>query len=254
MDSALTIVDSIKVFDGIGRLSKEKKADTEAMARISKGQDTTLLLMGSGSLSPYRDSCFIIGPFHKGSKRISLDTFYNRLANSGIGELNIEGAASIPGNIILANRGNKSFPKNHLLIVPNGFWQVQSTTPVAIIKAGINTDTAIFNGISGMDYSYRSDQLLLTVSTENTYNSYDDGSIGKSYLWIINDFSSKKRMSAVNPTEIIDLEETDPRFKGHKIESVCIVSESRREKELLLVADDDKGGTVLFKLRLTKSK
>jgi hypothetical protein len=93
----------------------------------------------------------------------------------------------------------------------------------------------------------------MSVSTENTVNSYDDGTIGKSYLWIINDISSgKKRYLALNPDRIIDLEEIDERFKGHKIESVCIISENRKQMELVLSADDDKGKTTLFKLLLDK--
>ena len=52
----------------------------------------------------------------------------------------------------------------------------------------------------------------------------------------------------MNPDRIIDLEDTDSRFSGHKIESVCIISENSKEKILILTADDDKGGTVLFRL------
>ena len=168
--------------------------------------------------------------------------------------LNIEGATSTPAGIVLANRGNKSFPKNHLILASNAFWENQATTRIRLIKTGTNSDTSTFNGISGLDYSYRLDQLFITVSTENTYDSYADGEIGKSYLWIINDFSSKKRWHTMNPDKIIKLEETDPRFSGHKIESVCIISESKKEKTLILTADDDKGGTVLFRLVLPGMK
>jgi hypothetical protein len=57
-------------------------------------------------------------------------------------------------------------------------------------------------------------------------------------------------MSALNPNHVIDLEAIDDRFKGQKVESVCILSENRSEKELLLAADNDQGGSVLFKLIL----
>jgi hypothetical protein len=97
-----------------------------------------------------------------------------------------------------------------------------------------------------------SDELLLTVSTENTSSSTEDGAIGKSYLWIINNISSKKNMAAINPNKIIDLEEMDERFKGHKIESVCILSENKKQMQLALVADDDKGTSILFKVTLKK--
>jgi hypothetical protein len=106
--------------------------------------------------------------------------------------------------------------------------------------------------VSGLEYSVASDRLLLTVSTENTFNTMDDGAIGKSYLWIINNISTKKNMVAVNPDKVIDLEEMDLRFKGHKIESVCIIWENKKEMQLALVADDDKGSSILFKVDLKK--
>ena len=250
-DSQFNEVDRIKLFvSGQQRIPKEIKADIESVALTGQNKRKTFLLLGSGSLAPYRNLCWIIDPGNNEKKQYQLDTFYNRLRNEGIRELNIEGAATTPAGIVLSSRGNKSFPKNYLVFTVNRFWEKQETATIRIVKVGSNTDTASFTGISGLDYSYASDQLLLTASTENTYNSYADGAIGKSYLWIINDISSKKRLDAMNPDRIIDLEEIDPRFKGHKIESVCIVAENEKEKELVLVADDDKGGTVLFRVKI----
>jgi hypothetical protein len=122
------------------------------------------------------------------------------------------------------------------------------------MKLGANTDTASFSGVSGLEYSSKSDCLLLTISTENTYSTNADGTVGKSYLWLIYNVSAKKRMAAINPDRIVDLEAVDSRFKGHKIESVCIVSENKSEYRLILVADDDKGTTILFKVRLQKKR
>ncbi|HKO82077.1 MAG TPA: hypothetical protein VJU78_16835 [Chitinophagaceae bacterium] len=251
LDSQFNVVDRTGLFiSSQKRIPKEVKADLESIALIKLNKTATLLLPGSGSLTPYRNVCWIFNPADKEKKQYLLDTFYNRLKNEGIRDLNIEGAVAIPSGIILANRGNKSFPKNYLILTANRFWEKQGLTGMKIIKAGINSDTSFFAGISGLDYSYVTDQLLLTVSTEDTRNSYDDGAVGKSYLWIINDISSKQKLHAINPDKIIDLEKADPRFKGHKIESVCIVADSKREKKLVLVADDDKGGTVLFRMIL----
>ena len=120
------------------------------------------------------------------------------------------------------------------------------------MKLGASTDTGSFSGVSGLDYSDRSDRLFLTVSTENTYSSFADGTIGKSYLWIIDNISSKRRLAAINPNRIIDLESIDKRFEGHKIESVCIFAETKRLYRLALVADDDTGTSILFTLTLKK--
>ena len=250
-DAQFNILDSLRLFNSLQkRIPKDIKADLESIALINQNKMPAFLLMGSGSLAPYRNFCWIIDAKTKEKKQYRLDTFYNRLKNEGITDLNIEGAAATATGIVLASRGNKSFAKNHLIFAPNRFWEKQETSLIKIVKAGVNTDTSFFTGISGLDYSWKTDQLLLTVSTENTYNSFDDGSVGKSYLWIINDISSKKKLDAINPDKIIDLEQLDPRFKGHKIESVCILSENKKKKELVLVADDDKGGSVLFRMVL----
>lgn len=249
LDSLLNAIDSIRIFESSEhRIAKERKPDTEALAIFKKNNVTALLVVGSGSLTPSRDSCYVVNLPGKEIRRYSLDSFYTTLKNWRFSELNIEGATAIPAGIVLANRGNKSFPKNHLIVVPSAFWEQQATTKIRLIKTGYNNDTSAFSGISGLDYSFTSDQLFLTVSTENTYDSYADGAIGTSYLWIINDFASKKRLRTMNPDKIINLEDIDSRFSGNKIESVCITSENSKEKILILTADDDKGGTVLFRL------
>lgn len=250
-DTLFNVMDSISVFASAEkRIAKDEKPDIEAMTLINRNKTPLLLMLGSGSLSPNRDSCIILDPLTKGKKHYSLTIFYDRLKAAGIRDLNIEGVTSLPVGMALVSRGNKSFPRNNLILTSDKFWENQETADFKLIKTGISSDTSFFNGISGMDYSFRTDQLLLTVSTEDTYNSYDDGAIGKSYLWIINNISSKKELEGVNPDKIIDLEEIDPRFKGQKIESVCIITENKDQRELVLTADDDKGGTVLFRILL----
>jgi len=209
-----------------------------------------MLALGSGSLSPSRDSCYVLNLPGNEIKKYGLDSFYTRLKYSGMSMLNIEGAASIPKGLLLANRGNKSFPQNHLIATSDIFWKNQSTADITLIETANNSDTSTFSGISGLDYSFISDQLFMTLSTENTFSVHEDGEIGQSYLWIINDLSSKMNLHRLYPDKIINLTNIDQRFNEQKIESVCILSEDNTEKVLILTADDDKGGTVLFRLVL----
>jgi hypothetical protein len=123
---------------------------------------------------------------------------------------------------------------------------------VRLVKVGVNDDSTAFKGVSGLAYASRSDKLLLTVSTEHTSSVYEDGSIGKSYLWIIDNISAKSRLAAINPNRIIDLEETDNRFIGQKIESVCVIRETKNFIRLALVADNDKGTSSLFRIDISK--
>ncbi len=252
-DTAFTIIDSIKIFDSLQqKIPKTVKPDLEAATVVSVNKSREILLVGSGSLTPYRNKCWLINPDTKQKRKIDLTEFYKRIKKEGIEILNIEGVTATPGGIILASRGNKTSTANYLIFTANNFWDKQTTAPIKIIKAGANYDTAFFSGVSGLEYSLMSDNLLLTISTENTYNTFDDGAIGKNYLWVIKNISNKENAAAINPNKIIDLDLLDKRFQGHKIESVSILQETKKTMQLALVADDDNGTSVLFKITIKK--
>ena len=250
LDSSLTIKDSIALYSfPEKKIPKAIKPDIESIAITA---DNKLLLLGSGSIVPYRNTGWLIDPISKQKDSLQLDSFYNRLKANGIDEINIEGLCHIPGYMAITNRGNKSYRKNMLIITKKDFWTNQANAPISLILLGTNTDSTVFNGVSGLAYSAKTDKLLITVSTEDTRNNIDDGTIGKSYLWIVDNISAKKKWKAINPNTIIDLEEIDPRFKGQKIESVCILQEDENSFTLLLAADNDNGSSTLFTLSISK--
>lgn len=251
LDSNLNPLDSIQLYNyPEKRIPKAVKPDLEAVLTTT---DKKLMLLGSGSILPQRNIGWLFDPATKQKDSIRLDTLYARILQSGPKELNIEGAASIPGGIVLANRGNKSYPKNQLIFTGKECWKNQDRTPIAVVSLGGNTDTAKFSGVSGIDYCRKSDRLILTVSTEDTRSSHEDGAIGKSYLWIIENISSKKGWKAINPNQVIELDGIDPKFEGQKIESVCITKETRDFLHLVLVADNDNGSSSIFRL-ITEKK
>ena len=252
-DTAFNITGSIRLYDSLDkRIPKPLKQDLEAAAVVTIGSSQKILLTGSGSLSPYRNAGWLVDPSGKENIPLNLDVFYKRLKAEGMDALNIEGLTEIPRGMVLASRGNRSFRINFLIFTDREFWKNQDSANIKIMKVGTNTDTASFSGVSGLEYSKASDRLLLTVSTENTSSVLEDGTIGKSYLWIIDYISAKKRMMAINPNRVIDLEAADERFKGHKIESVCIIGENRKSMEVVLVADDDNGTSTLFNVTIKK--
>jgi hypothetical protein len=253
LDSTLKEIDTIRLYDdSLKRIPKPVKPDLEAVTIVHKNKKPYLLAMGSGSLAPYRHTAELIDPVTKEHTTIDLSLFYERLKASGLPELNIEGACSIPGAMVLSNRGHKDFPKNHLILTSSTFWEEQVMAPITLLYVGSNDDSSQFQGVSGITYAKKTDKLLLTVSTEDTKNAYDDGSIGKSYLWVIDNFSSKKRWTSMNPNRIIDLEKTDPQFRNQKIESACVIRETKHFIELALVADNDDGSSTLFRLDISK--
>lgn len=251
LNTSLEPTDSVQLYHSEEkRIPSAIKADLEAMTIVRNDNTPSLLLLGSGSKSPQRDTAWVINPAADEKQKFALDTFFKRLVRREVSQVNIEGVARIPGGIMMSNRGNKTNRVNTLVFTSEGFWKDQSNAPIRLVKVGTNTDTSFFTGVSGLEYSAKTDRLYLTASTENTYGTITDGAIGKSYLWIISDLSSKRRLVAINPTKIIDLEEIDSQFIGNKIESVCVLSETRREVVLLLVADNDDGRSTLFRLSL----
>lgn len=253
-DSNLAPVDSLLLYDFPGRrIPKNIKPDLEAMTFTNRREQPVLLVIGSGSLTPFRHMAWWIDPVTKKTDSIRLDTFYRRLGANGLDEINIEGLCEIPGQMLLSNRGSKGYPKNHLVLTSRSFWKNQADAPLTLIRMGVQTDSSVFNGISGLAYARKSDRLLLTVSTEDTRNSFDDGAIGDSYLWIVDNISAKKNWKAINPNREINLTETDTRFKGKKIESVCVVKETNRFLHLLLAADNDDGKSTLYRLAVEKN-
>jgi hypothetical protein len=90
----------------------------------------------------------------------------------------------------------------------------------------------------------------MTVSTEDTRNAYDDGTIGKSYLWIIDNISAKLVPGTITPDRILDLEAIDSRFKSQKIESATVIEEAKDFVRLVLVADNDDGSSTVFKMNV----
>lgn len=248
LDINLNSIDSVSIFPFSGqRMPKSIKADLES---ISITKTNEILLLGSGALSPYRNSAWLIDPHSREKKHYHLDTFYQRLKLTGLKELNIEGSCVIQGSFLLSNRGNKSNLHNHLIITNENFFLDQSGSVINVMSIGVNDDSTIFSGVSGLAYSKMSDRLIITISTEDTNNVMDDGAIGKSYLWIVNNISSKLKWKAINPNRVIDLEKLDPRFKGQKIESACIEKETDDYIHLVLVSDNDNGSSTLFSVIL----
>jgi hypothetical protein len=243
LDTNFNAVDSILLFNYPDRrIPKNIKHDIESMMLSDDGRK--LILIGSGSLSPFRDTVVLINLNDKSIERKSISDFYTLAKTKGLKEINIEGATlRNSGFILMANRGHLGWPKNYFLFSTR---LEADSINMDIDSVDINNDSS-FNGISGLAYSNRNDALVITASTEQTSSVFEDGTIGKSYIWII------KKLHSVNkfkPDIIFDLETIDPIFKGQKIESVTILNETKDMLRLVLVADNDNGSSTIFKLSI----
>lgn len=246
LDKDFQVKEEIRVFPGdSGRIKKTEKADIESSEWMMADNKAKLWLFGSGSLSPQRDSAFCFDPETKSTERIDLSAFYENLRQSRIRDLNIEGAAMVKSFLIFGSRGNLTNKQNHFLQTTPA--ELTGGKPPRIIR--LNLPDGL--GISGMSYLAERDILLLTTSTENTSTAFDDGKIGESSLGLIDHFSEKLTQPEISTDKWIVLPDLHADFKGQKIESLCIADiESDGGISAILVSDDDRGTTKLFKVNL----
>jgi hypothetical protein len=249
LDSTFNTIDSVLLYSYPEKqIPKSKKHDLESIAISPNGE---IWVIGSGSSNLRNDYWRISIPEHKKST-YSFLSLYDSLKIQGLKEINIEGSSFIPGYLVLANRGNNSYRNNHLVFIKENTLSdtVAYDFNISILQNA--DDTTTFKGISGLCYNIEQDQLICTISTEETNNSMDDGAIGKSYLWFINNISQKTTEKSIIPDKIIDLNSIDSQFKGNKIESVCLTSQDSKSIHLVLAADNDNGSSSLFRLDIKK--
>jgi hypothetical protein len=244
-------IKKINLFDSdTDRIPKRIKSDIEATAIVQVNKSARLLMLGSGSRDQFRNKAILLNLTSLETEEFDLQIFYTRLKQAGLTELNIEGAAMVEEQIILCSRGHKANPSNCLIITSKDFWKNQDDAEILILKMELEQPEH-FMGVSGLTYSVKNDWLLFTMSTEDTNHAYADGRIGDSYLGIIENVSRKIGRKKMKVNSLINLSEVNEKFKGNKIESVCIQRDKENNLKLHLVADNDIGDSFLFKIKLT---
>ena len=235
----------IKIFENFDdRMPKDQKSDLEATTIITQNEIPFLLILGSGSREQHRNKAVLVNLESNNFTEHNIEAFYRRLKESGIEDLNIESAAVVEDLLILGNRANKKNPINQVIITQPEFWNNPETAEIRVIPIELEDGSEL----SGLAYSEKNDCLLFTASTEDTDNSYDDGPIGESYFGVIENAYRKLYRKRVKINEQVVLSELYEEFKGQKIESVCIQTDKTGRLKLHLVADNDRGGSFLFKI------
>ncbi len=244
LDTAFLIKERIPVFSSeTVRINKSVKPDIEAGDFIQEGEESNVWLFGSGSVPGYRDSLFRYNVANGSVRRDDLGVLYDKIKELGVRELNIEAASLVKQKMLLGNRSAALKP-DYLISIPYKLTELE-TTAIRRIQLKQPEATA---GISGMAYDEINDRLLLTFSTEDTANSYSDGETGDSFLALIDNISAKYESDSLSVDVWLPLASVDSSFKKMKIESVAITRSAGKEYDLILVADNDDGNTILYKI------
>lgn len=257
LDNNYKEIKSIALFDyPEKRIPKAQKADFETSTIIVLNEVACLLVLGSASteerkrvwLIPFLDSIpdinQVLQPvFYTGK-------FFTYLQSKGINEVNVEGATIIGDYLVLSNRGNLTNPHNHLVFTKKDFLHTKGEPSFSISKLVLPVHTEGFAGVSELCYVESKDLLLLTLSSEATVNSYDDGTIGNSYIgWLCN-ISDKIQQPDLVLDKMLCLPVSDKEFENEKIEGICVESVNTNELIIHLVSDNDGGESKLFKVKL----
>ena len=231
------------------RIPKAQKADLETAVILDTDGRKNLLALGSAATR--ERELIVMYPLDTANSQptyIPYTSFIQRLQQ--IPEINIEGATLARNHFILSNRGNESNPVNYLIITTPDFWTQQEHAPIHISKLHIPFTLPGFAGVSELCYIEQEDVLLVLLSSEATGNAYDDGAIGDSYIGWVNHFSQQLTVGDISLDGITNLSEVDPAFEGEKMEGICLAAVKNNEWYLHLVADNDKGESKIFYIKM----
>lgn len=246
MDKKWRELGRIKIFEyAQERIPKALKSDLEATTIVTSNEVPHLLILGSGTREEHRNKAILVNLESNNFSEHNIEVFYNRLKDEGIGNLNIESAALVEDLLILGNRGKRKDEANKIVITEPDFYLYPENAQIRIIPIELENELA---ELSGLTYSAKNDVLLFTASIEDRENSDEDGKIGDSYFGVIENAYRKLYRKKVKINEQVKLSDIHEQFIGQKIESVCIQTDKRNWLKIHLVADNDKGGSFLFKV------
>ncbi|OUJ72456.1 DUF6929 family protein [Hymenobacter crusticola] len=245
-----------------GRIPKDLKLDLESMTVVpGSNGETNLLLFGSGATSA-RENGFWVELTADGRAAatvypVSLAGLYAALRAAlpaGI-TLNLEAAAATQTELLLFQRTVGSTAGNlvfHLPLLPTLEYLRHRQTQVPPVQTQFYLLPAIEGkpaGFSGA--TVFQDTLFITASVEDTGDAVADGTVLGSFIGILPSTESASRTAPINlPLTQLVLPNGNP-YRG-KVESVAVRHVMRPgQYELLLVTDDDAGGSTAVVVEVT---
>jgi hypothetical protein len=247
---------------GTGRIPKATKPDLESMAAVvAPGGAAGLLLCGSGS-RPNRETGYFVGLPAADAPAPAVPRFVQRLDLRGLyaqlrtrlpagATLNLEAAATTATELLLLQRTVGGGPAL-LFVLPldatlehlfEPRWPAPA--PTRVLSFALPALAGYAAGFSGA--TYVAGQLLVTASVEATVDAVADGAVLGSFVGVVD--------LAAQTATFAHLAWADGRAYLGKVEGLAM----RRTRgpgwlELLLVTDDDRGGStaLVAELRLTE--
>ncbi|OWP62253.1 hypothetical protein CDA63_15230 [Hymenobacter amundsenii] len=257
LDAAtLAPVDQVELFVstefGTGRIPKARKPDLECMAAVvAPGGQAGLLLCGSGAQAN-RETGYFVGLVSPGAspeggrprfvQRLDLAGLYARLrTHLPIGTtLNLEAAATTPTELLLLQRPVGAGPALvfELPLAATLAHLFEPRLPVPppgrVLRFALPTLGGYAAGFSGA--TFVDGRLLITASVEATTDALADGATLGSFVGLLD--------LAAQTASFARLTWGDGRAYLGKVEGLAVRrTQGPDQLELLLVSDDDRGGS-----------
>lgn len=227
-----------------GRISKKRKPDLECMAALTWADGRPgLLLLGSGSRPNRAKGWFVPTEGPPVPEPVDLAPLYARLQAElpdGV-ELNLEAAATTEMELLLFQRTVGRADAALLLVLPlapvlrllAGEAHAEVPTPRQVVFALPDIDgcPAGFSGATFVD-----EYLFVSASVENTDDAVLDGEVLGSFVGVVD--------AVAGTANFARLAWADGRPYRGKVEGLAVRRQvTGNQFELLLVTDDDAGGS-----------
>lgn len=236
-----------------GLVPKAIKKDLEAMCGFLDGQDSVVLIFGSGSKSPIRDHAKLIrfnGEIPIVSQYDIFDFYLHIKDKARIDSdaFNIEAAAVLDDRLYLFNRGdNKIIECSLKKFMSYLKMKVQADeVKLKISKLNLPEIDGIEAGFSGATSDEVHNRIFVTASVENTANWIDDGQVLGSFVGLI---EPDKLSDHYKPSFTLLKKEEDA--IPVKVESIALISSKEESAKCVLVTDSDGGVSELFEILIS---
>lgn len=226
-------------------------AKNGAAVLVKDNKQPALLLLKSGS-GDSNDSGALMNMKTRSVEKLDLATFYNRLRQAGISNLDIESASVVSDKIVLCNRGASVQQENEsrLVFTTNDFWKKQANADIFKAKIEWEQLAGMNLRITALTYSYENDWLILTATSDRKPGEGESGVGFDSYLGIIENAYRKSDRKRIKINEAVNLAEVNDVFLNQRIESLSIQADKKDKLKLNLVSSNEAGETMLTRVRL----
>jgi hypothetical protein len=232
------------------RMTKDAMCDFEATTIVEINNIPFIFMIGSGVTEENGSKAVLMNLHTRAIEEFDLSVYYNRLKQSGIEELDIKAITVLNDKLVLCNRANRTHSDNRIIITSLDFWKNQQLADILTVKLELEEKAGKSMVLSGMTYSYKNDWLITTVLSGENNKSFDENTAVESYVGVVENASRKIGRKRFKMNEYFNLSEVDKKFKGQRVQSVCIQADKDQKLKLHLLSGDNKDEKSLFKLRL----